>query len=72
MATAVGGIDKGWNKQFHWRGRADSPAGVFQENCSATRASRVDGDTSSERSVPQVQGAKSEVQREDAAIMQGV
>ena len=36
-------------------------AGVLQEDGSATRASRVDGDASGERSVSKVQRTKSEV-----------
>ena len=72
MATAVRGINMGWDKQFHWRSGADSSAGALQENRSATRASRADGDASGAGSFPKVQRAKSEVQREDIAIMQGL
>ena len=70
MATFIGGINKGRDQQFHRRSGIDSLARVLHEDCSSTRASGIDGDSSGEGSVAEVQGTESEVQREDAAIMQ--
>ena len=70
MTTVVRGINKEWDKQFHWRSGANPPAAVLQEDGSTTRASRVDGDTRCARSVSEVQRTNSEVHREAVAIMQ--